>query len=167
MEKLKLLATALAVSALSVGLIGCDNNGADTDPVETTFTVEVQNVNMPKPVLKSGAVASPGGPDNGPAIFPGETASFTFNAPPSTVPPLGGSGMRLNFASMFVQSNDLFYAFPPEGLDLYDDQGNAVTGDVTDQLFLYDAGTEVNQEPGVGGDQKPKQSGPDTGEDKK
>ncbi|MCW9707542.1 spondin domain-containing protein [Fodinibius salsisoli] len=167
MRTFKLLLTVLMVSTVSVGFISCgdDSSGPDGPEIETTFNVEVKNVNMPKPVLKSGAVFSAGGPDDGPAIFPGETASFTFTAPPSTVPPLGGSGMHLNFVTMFVQSNDLFYAFPPGGLDLYDAQGNAVTGNVTEQLFLYDAGTEVNQEPGVGTDQKPNQSGPNTGAD--
>ena len=120
----------------------------------TTFDVTVENVGTFYPVLKSGAVASPGGPDEGPAIFPGETATFSFTAPANTLPM---SGMRLNLATMFVQSNDLFYAFPPEGLALYDEDGTAVIGDVTDQLFLYDAGTEVNEQPGVGPNQKPSQ----------
>jgi hypothetical protein len=51
----------------------------------------------------------------------------------------------------------LFYAFPPEGLDLYDEQGKPVTGNFTDQLFLYDAGTEEDTAPGTGPDQKPAQ----------
>ncbi len=154
------------IFALSFALLaaGCDDDEiidpGDDEPV--AFTVTVENVGMAFPVLKSGAVASPGGPDDGPAIFPGETATFSFTAPANTLP---GSGMRLNLATMFVQSNDLFYAFRPEGLALYDEDGNAVTGDVTEQIFLYDAGTEVNEEPGVGPNQKPRQSGPDTGPD--
>jgi hypothetical protein len=129
-------------------------------PDPTTFTVEVQNVDVPQPVLKSGTFSSPGagslGPDV-PALFPGESASFTFDAPTSTLPPAGGSGQRLNFATMFVQSNDLFYGFEPEGLALYDAEGNATTGDVTDQVVLYDAGTEEDTAPGTGPDQKPAQ----------
>jgi hypothetical protein len=53
---------------------------------------------------------------------------------------------------MFVHSNDLFYG-----------SGIALSGDVTAQIQLWDAGTEVNQAPGVGADQAPRQSVPDTG----
>ncbi|UCC71927.1 MAG: spondin domain-containing protein [Gemmatimonadota bacterium] len=38
-----------------------------------------------------------------------------------------------------------------------------ISGDVTSQLMLWDAGTEVNQKPGIGLDQAPRQSGPDSG----
>jgi hypothetical protein len=36
---------------------------------------------------------------------------------------------------------------------------------VTDQIELWDAGTEVNQAPGFGADQAPRQAGPNTGAD--
>jgi hypothetical protein len=36
---------------------------------------------------------------------------------------------------------------------------------VTDQVTLWDAGTEVNEEPGAGPNQAPRQSGPDTGDE--
>lgn len=153
----RLLLTLLFTAAM-LGFVGCDGDDTD-DPADTSreFTVTVENVAPIRPVLKSGAVASPGGPDMGPAIFPGETASFSFTAPANTVP---GSGMRLNLATMFVQSNDLFYAFRPEGLDLF--PGGTPRGangpeDVTDQIFLYDAGTEINEAPGLGEFQKPVQ----------
>ena len=38
-----------------------------------------------------------------------------------------------------------------------------IDGDVTDQILLWDAGTEVNMYPGTGADQAPRQSGADTG----
>jgi len=53
-------------------------------------------------VRRSGVFQSPGGPDNGPVIFAGETATFTILASP---------GDRLQFETMFVQSNDWFYGF--------------------------------------------------------
>ena len=65
---------------------------------------------------------------------------------------------------MLVQSNDWFFAFAPEGLELFDEGGAPVTGDVTDQVAVWDAGTEVDQEPGVGEDQAPRQAGPNTGD---
>jgi hypothetical protein len=36
-------------------------------------------------------------------------------------------------------------------------------GDVTSQVILWDAGTELNQEPGIGADQGPRQKGANTG----
>ena len=95
----------------------------------------------------SGTFASPGGPDDGPAIFAGEVATFTFKASP---------GERLQLATMFVQSNDWFYAFGDKGLDLFDG-ADAVEGDVTHKLVLYDAGTEEDTAPGTGPFQKPVQ----------
>jgi hypothetical protein len=170
MKYSRLFTMMLMAAVLTIGLASCDDNGLDGEGEETTFTVEVTNVGPINPVLKSGTFSSPGAGDIGPdlpALFPGESASFTFTAPPSHLPPLGGSGQRLNLATMFVQSNDLFYAFPPEGLDLYDDDGNPTTGDVTDQIFLYDAGTEEDTAPGTGPNQKPAQdmSATDVGPD--
>jgi hypothetical protein len=43
--------------------------------------------------------------------------------------------------------------------------GNALTGDITSMIDLWDAGTEVNEEPGVGPNQAPRQAGPNTGMD--
>ena len=60
--------------------------------------------------------------------------------------------MKLSFATKFVQSNDLFYAPDGEGIAVWGDDG-PITGDITDQIMLWDAGTEVNQEPGTGADQ--------------
>ena len=68
----------------------------------------------------------------GPApIFPGEKYELTFTAKP---------GDRLSLATMFVQSNDLFYAFDPAGLALFDAMGNATLGDVTASIDLWDCG---------------------------
>lgn len=91
-------------------------------------------------VSVSGVLTSPGGPDSGPAFFSGESASFTFVAEP---------GDRLQLETMFVQSNDWFYAFADEGLDLWDGD-NPVDGDITSRLVLYDAGTEEDTAPGTG-----------------
>lgn len=72
-------------------------------------------------------------------------------------------GDRLQFATMFVQSNDLFLAPKAGGIALFDLGGRAIHGKVTGQVVLYDAGTEVNQAPGAGPDQAPRQAKPDTG----
>ena len=38
-----------------------------------------------------------------------------------------------------------------------------MSGDITSLIYLWDAGTEVNQEPGLGPDQAPRQNAPNTG----
>ena len=82
-------------------------------------------------------------------IFSGQSAHFSFKAHP---------GDRLQFETMFVQSNDWFYGFSgKKGLQLFN--GNTpVTGDVTSALDVYDAGTEADTPPGTGPDQKPVQA---------
>ena len=104
--------------------------------------------------LNHGVQAIPvGAAEPGPA-FPGGSYSFSISAVP---------GDYLSFATMFVQSNDLFYGPDENGIALFDDMGNPIQGRVTRHVDLWDAGTEVNQEPGIGADQAPRQAGPDTG----
>jgi hypothetical protein len=86
-------------------------------------------------------------------VTPGGAYEFTISASP---------GMKLSFTMMFGQSNDLFYA-PDSAIALFDAKGQPVSGDVTSRLILWDAGTEVNQEPGLGPDQAPRQKAPNTG----
>lgn len=93
-------------------------------------------------VSDAGDFTGPGGP-----ILSGESSTFTI---------VGLPGDRLQFASMFVQSNDWFYAFSGNGLDLFNGS-TPVSGDVTASLVLYDAGTEEDTAPGTGPDQKPAQ----------
>src|SRR5689334_24400180 len=89
-------------------------------------------------------------------IRPGDSYEFTVMAVP---------GMRLFMAQMFGQSNDWFYAPGANGIVLFDNKGNAVSGDITDQLYLWDAGTEKDEEIGIGPNQGPRQKGPNTGAD--
>jgi hypothetical protein len=96
-------------------------------------------------VQEAGLFASPGGPDNGPALAPGEQATFTIEASP---------GDQLTLLTMFVQSNDWFYAL--DALELFDG-GTPISGDYTDALTLYDAGTEEDTAPGTGDFQAPVQ----------
>ena len=152
----------LSAAALLLVLAGCDPSDdlvIDT-PDAQRFRIDIENVAPAFGVLKSGVFNTPVGADGPGPIGPGGAYEFSFTAGPNVTP---GSGMRLSFATMFIQSNDLFYTFPADGLALYSDDGTARTGDVTGDVLLYDAGTEVNQEPGVGADQAPRQGGPDTG----
>lgn len=74
-------------------------------------------------------------------------------------------GDRLSFATMFVQSNDKFYAPAGGSLALFDASGKPVTGDLTALVRMFDAGTEVDQQPGAGTDQAPRQKAANQGAD--
>jgi hypothetical protein len=90
-------------------------------------------------------------------ILPGGAYEFSFTA---------SEGMRFSLISMFGQSNDLFYS-PKQALELFDADGNPLSGDITDSLVLWDAGTEVNQAPGLGDEQAPRQKMANTGTQEK
>jgi hypothetical protein len=102
-----------------------------------------------------GIFNTPVGSDKASPILPGGAFEFSFTA---------SEGMRLCLIAMFGQSNDLFYA-PKQAIELFDAKGNPLTGDITDSLVLWDAGTEVNQAPGLGDEQGPRQKMPNTGKD--
>lgn len=87
-------------------------------------------------------------------IRPGDSFEYTFTATP---------GMKLFTTMMFGQSNDWFYSPDANGIALFDAKGNPVSGDVTDKLVLWNAGTEVDEEIGIGPNQGPRQKGPNTG----
>lgn len=92
----------------------------------------------------------------GPAL-PGKSYTFTFMAKP---------GDRLAFTTMFGQSNDIFFGPGEEGIALFAN-GGPLSGDVTSQVMLWDAGTEVNEEPGFGPNQAPRQPAANAGPSEK
>lgn len=91
-------------------------------------------------------------------LFPGDYYSFSFRAAP---------GDSLGFVTMFVQSNDWFYTATDDNNDslpLFDESGAAFSGVVDSSLItLWESETEVDEEPGTGPNQAPRQSGPNTG----
>lgn len=100
-----------------------------------------------------GVFNKPAGSDMAAPILPGGAYEFSFTA---------SEGMRFNLIAMYGQSNDLFFA-PKEALELFDDKGNPLSGDITGSLLLWDAGTEKNQAPGFGDEQAPRQKMANTG----
>ena len=104
-------------------------------------------------VLSAGVFNTPKGDALPGPAFPGKAYEFTVMAKP---------GDRLAFTSMFGQSNDVFFSPDEKGIALFAN-GRPVRGDVTAQVSLWDAGTEVNEEPGAGPNQAPRQSAPNTG----
>lgn len=85
------------------------------------------------------------------------TPATAYEVTVSAVP-----GDRLSLTLMMGQSNDWFYAPAESGIELFKN-GQAISGDISSQLVMWDAGTEVNQEPGIGRDQGPRQKAPNTG----
>lgn len=111
----------------------------------------VQNL---KGVSRSGVVTIPVGDTAPGPITPGKAYEFTVSAAP---------GQRLSLAMMFGQSNDIFLAPDSKAIALFDEKGMPLAVDVTSQLKLWDAGTELNEEPGLGPNQAPRQPAPNTG----
>ena len=133
-----------------VGL-GLEALAEDGDPsiLATSLSTQVG-------VIEVGIFNTPMGATSPGPLLPGGTYEFQFSA---------AAGERLSFATMFVQSNDLFYAPLESGIFLFDAQGNPIQGDITSEIFLWDAGTEINQEPGVGSHQAPRQPAANSGAD--
>ena len=94
-------------------------------------------------------------PEKQEPIEPGESVRFTIIAKP---------GDKLSLAMMLVQSNDKFYAPDGKGIALFK-RKKPLTGDVSDQFILWDAGSEIDQTPGKGKDQPLRQKKPHQGED--
>ena len=104
-------------------------------------------------LVSVGGDAKPVGGDAEGPITPGQWYEFEIEAEP---------GQLLSTAWMFGQSNDLFYS-NDRPIALFDDAGKPVSGDMTAQLSLWDAGTELNEEPGLGPNQGPRQPNPNAG----
>src|SRR5262249_35091494 len=132
--------------------LGLESQAEDGDPSKLAMSVKGM-----KGVVASGVFNTPVGDDKpGPAL-PGKAYEFSFEGHP---------GDRLTVTTMFGQSNDLFYAPKESGIALFEKE-KPVSGDLTSQFYLWDTGTEVNQEPGFGPDQGPRQKAPNTGASEK
>lgn len=104
-------------------------------------------------IVQVGADATPiGAAADGP-LTPGHQYEFEISARP---------GQSLSLAWMFGQSNDLFYS-NERPIELFTGNGKPAAGEMTAQLSLWDAGTELNEEPGLGPNQGPRQKTPDAG----
>ena len=107
------------------------------------------------------------------ALLPGDSGAAAIgrgaSGPHPIAPPDGNysvevtarPGDHLSLATMFVQSNDWFFALHNQ--PLFDAGGHPIVGNFTHAVRLYDAGTEVDEPIGFGSNQAPRQSGPNTG----
>ena len=128
------------------GIEGIAEDGVPTDLVASLAADEE--------VRSSAAFNTPVGADMPGAIGPGGSYEFKIKAVP---------GDYFNFATMYVQSNDLFYAFGSGGIALW--ENNAPISGEVDGVSLWDAGTELNEFPGAGLNQVIRQSTLDAGEE--
>ena len=149
MTKLSLLA---AMTAATLGACGTDDPMPNATPSPTTFKVRIENI-APWTVIKSGVQATKTNGTTGP-IAGGQAFEIPFTA---------GKGQRVSFVAMLGQSTDWFFGPGPDGIALYDANGAPRGGDVTSEIMLWDAGTEIDQEPGVGDSTGPKQPNPEYG----
>lgn len=127
---------------------GLEAQSEDGDPSMLAKSLEGAKGIKSVAVFNKSVGASGPGP-----ITPGAAYEVTVSALP---------GDKLSLTLMMGQSNDWFYAPAESGIELFKD-GRAINGDITSQIMLWDAGTEVDQEPGIGSDQGPRQKGPNTG----
>jgi hypothetical protein len=147
MGKLSVLAIGL-----SVGIVGACGTTSEDDDLTTAFVLRIENV-APWKVLKAGTQTMKVDGTTGGA-GPGAAFEVAFTA---------GRHQQVSFASMLGQSNDWFFGPNAEGLSLYNEDGNPIVGDITDQVYLWDAGTELDQEPAVGDATGPRQPSPEYG----
>ncbi|MED5374609.1 MAG: spondin domain-containing protein [Myxococcota bacterium] len=87
-------------------------------------------------------------------LLPGSQTTFTLEA---------STGEVLHFATMLAQSNDLFIGHGDGGVPLFEDDGTPISGEIQDQLLLWNLGTEVDQPLGKGPDQAPRQASGNSG----
>ena len=111
--------------------------------------ITIGGMNPRKPMAAAGTADGSG------MLQSGRYYEFTVDARP---------GDRLSLASMIGQSNDGLIATGPEGIALFDANNRPVTGNITAQLSLWDVGTEVNEEPGLGRNQGVRQGVPHAGD---
>ncbi|MCC3214060.1 spondin domain-containing protein [Chryseobacterium sp. X308] len=122
-----LAAATLAAFTLS----SCrDSDNAMITDMAFQRTITFENVVTPKDFVQSGSFQGTGTP---PVIMPGQSVSVTFSA---------GKAQALMFATMYGASKDWFFASQQPGIKLFDANGNAITGDVSSSVRLWDNGTK-------------------------
>ncbi len=131
------------------------NNGLEEIAEDGTPERLAMSLTDCDPVMSSGAFTTPVGSDMPAPIGPGGAYEFAVETDQRNA--------YLSLVTMFVPSNDLFYSLGGAGGIRLFDGNDPVSGDVTDSVSLWDAGTEINEEPGTGENQVQRQSGSGVG----
>lgn len=147
---------AVLTSVVALAACGDDDNdlgGLDAAPVASArdFTLRIENV-APWTMIRAGSVTTMTNQQSGFA-GPGRTFEVRFNA---------RDHLFLSFATMLGESNDWFFAPDPQGIPLFTN-GRPTAGDITRFVKLWNAGTEIDQEPAVGDATRPRQPSSDFG----
>lgn len=134
----------IASITCALTLVACssddsDDNGNGNTGDQREFRLVIENI-APWTLLKVGSQGTIAGTMDQGNIGPGQAYEVRFTA---------GPGHNLTFVTQLIESNDWFFAPDPAGIPLYVD-GQQVLGDITSRVRLWDAGTEANQELGVG-----------------
>lgn len=123
------LALGIAAAFILTSCSDDDDMMMGGSSVQRTITFE--NVTAAKDFVQSGSFQGTGNP----VILPGQSVSITFSA---------GKAQSLMFATMYGASKDWFFASKQPGIKLFDNNGNAITGDVSSEVLLWDNGTKNN-----------------------
>jgi hypothetical protein len=132
----------------SAGKTGLEAQAEDGNP-----EVLIEMARHHSGVMSQGIFNTPVGANGPGPVGPGGAFEFEVMAAP---------GAHLYLTFMFGQSNDLFFG-NRNAISLFDANGHPFSGDVAARVELWDAGTEVNEEPGVGPNQAPRQKAANTG----
>jgi hypothetical protein len=109
---------------------GLESQSEDGDPSMLAKSLESGEGIKSVAVFNTPVGANAPGP-----ITPGAAYEVTFFAVP---------GDRLSLTTMMGQSNDWFYAPAESGIELFKNV-KPISGDITSQIILWDAGTEVTR----------------------
>ena len=92
----------LLMSSMTLILLGCDKHDNPMEPLpKTMLKVIIENIATPKMFSGSGIFNTPTGASIPGPVGPGDSYEFRFDA---------SSDSYLSLATMYVQSNDLFYS---------------------------------------------------------
>jgi hypothetical protein len=138
----------LFVVGKSAAGTGLEAQAEDGNPAMLVATASHHSGVMTKGIFNTPVGAMGPGP-----VGPGGAFEFEVMAAP---------GAHLYLTFMFGQSNDLFFG-NRNAVSLFDANGQPFSGDITPRVGLWDAGTEVNEEPGIGPNQAPRQKAANTG----
>lgn len=125
------------ITAITAGIFAtfslssCDDRDNMMENLSQQRTITFENVVVPKDFVQSGRFQGAGNP----IIAPGQSVTIKFSA---------GKAQSLMFATMYGASKDWFFASKQPGIKLFDNNGNAITGDVSSEVLLWDNGTKNN-----------------------
>jgi len=125
------------IAAVPILMTACKKEGHPGGAAPQIETLTVENVLQSQPLVESGTFQGTGSPA---LVRPGQSTTISFSA---------AKGEALSFATMYGWSNDLFFAPANPGIQVYDNNGNPIEGDVSSQIKLWDNGTRINQQPGA------------------